>query len=173
MANIQKGDIFTANWGYNQTNHNHYTVVDISKTGKTVTITANDNSISDRDIVAGSKVKVYSYERSNDYREEKRNSRKAKENAETVEIIKRTKDGGYYTWILSDGRTVKPGKMSKKTATNVEQVKPLKKCRVKNPDSDEPSIKIDDTRRAYYDPNYEQNRERYKRNRQHAMVAGH
>jgi hypothetical protein len=187
---VRVGGKFVACWGYDQTQYSVYNVVGVS--GKSVLVEGMNSwsGLSESDLAPGSKVKVYKfkgwyelpeYEQAelqtrgfnhNNYDHHYR--QEAIDKAETRTIVKMQRIDGEswtYLWTLDNGQTVN----SRETYKNNEHIKivnGLKKCLVQDGYNGTPQIKIDQTIRASYDPNYSENEERYDEQNEYTAYNG-
>ena len=180
MKDIKLGDKFVGSWGYDQTQYSVYEVVKIA--GKSVFVRGLNgwSNLDARDITTGSKVKIYNYTRFDQLDDTERadlerrgftrwnyddwQRDEAIKAAEIRTIVKMSRINGQswtYRWELDDGTTYS-SEEDYRTRAQVKIIDGLKKCLVKQSSYNGAlSIKIDDVIRAYHDPNYDQNAERY------------
>lgn len=186
MITINKNDKFVACWGYDQTQYSIYNVVDTK--GKSVFVEGLNgwSNLSECDLATGSKVKVYSYPKWEDRNPDEWGlnidkwdynrimSKRAKETAPVRTIVKMNRIDGEswtYIWTLDNGQVVNSRELYDNNQ-KIEIVKGVKKCLVQDGYNGTPQIKIDQTIRASYDPNYSENEERYDEQNEYTAYNG-
>lgn len=187
---LKPGDKFVACWGYDQTQYSIYNVVTVK--GKSVLVEGLNgwSNLSESDLAAGSSVKIYTYKLWNDlteaeqadwssrgfdrwnYEKHMRDEAKASAPVRTIKSMSRINGESWtYIWTLDNGDIVN----SKELYSNrqaVEIVRGLKKCLVKPGYDGKPRIKIDEVIRASYDPNFNDNQERYAEQNEYTAYNG-
>ncbi len=184
---VRVGGKFVACWGYDQTQYSVYNVVSVR--GKSVFVEGMNgwSGLSNSDLAEGSEVKVYEYtgwyELPTEVQDELRTRgfdhynydhhyrQEAIDKATTRKIVKMQRIDGQswtYIWTLDNGQVVR----SDDRQTNVKVVRGLKKCLVRDGYNGTPQIKIDQTIRASYDPNYSENEERYDEQNEYTAYNG-
>lgn len=187
MSNIKVGDKFVACWGYDQTQYSIYRVEKIQ--GKSVLVEGLNgwSNLDARDLAPGSLVKVFTFPKWEDRNPDEwglgidkwdydRIMRKrGEESAEVRTIVKMNRIDGEswtYLWTLDNGEVVNSKKLYEE-GKHVVIVKGLKKCLVKHSSyNDKMSIKIDDVIRAYHDPEYDTNANRYAEQNEYTAYHG-
>jgi hypothetical protein len=191
MEALKIGSKFVACWGYDQTQYSIYEVAKIS--GKSVLVRGLNgwSNLDARDLAPGSQVKIYRFTKWDDLTDEERadwssrgfdrwnyerhNRDAAIEKAETRTIVKMNRVNGQswtYLWVLDDG-SVYDSTEDWKTRADVKIVDAMKKCLVQHSSyNDKMNIKIDDVIRAYHDPEYDTNANRYAEQNEYTAYNG-
>lgn len=183
---IEVGGKFVACWGYDQTQYSVYNVVGVS--GKSVLVEGLNSwsNLSESDLAAGSKVKVYSYPKWEDRNADEWGlnidewdynrimSKRAKETAPVQTIVKMNRIDGEswtYIWTLDNGQVVNSRELYDNNQ-KVEIVKGVKKCLVQDGYGGQPAIKLNESIRAYYEPDYNDKKERYDEQNEYTAYNG-
>lgn len=184
------GQVFTAVWGYNQTNYSHYRV-ESTKGKQTLIISAIGNEyIGELEMVEGSEILLYDFKRwgllSDAEKEDLENRgfnrlnydahyiKEAQKKGELVTIVKtkRNRSEGTFEWTLSNGQIVTNESFYNNTFS-YKKIKPLKQVRVSSKYHNRLHINIDRTITAFLNEDYENNLQMYADQIMHNAYYGH